>query len=83
MTFEQLCLDAYVDVSLPRRLALLVEVTRGANCSRYVLVCFPALLALGAQSWRNRWKLASTLERTVPAPRRATVLPDRGQEEVQ
>ena len=21
---------------------------------RYVLVCFPALLALGAQSWRNR-----------------------------
>lgn len=25
---------------------------------RYVLVCFPALLALGAQSWRNRhWKL--------------------------
>jgi hypothetical protein len=28
---------------------------------RYVLVCFPALLSLGAQYWRGRWKLASTL----------------------
>jgi hypothetical protein len=44
---------------------------------RYVLVCFPALLALGAQSCRSRWKLASTVERTVPAARLCPTLPDR------
>lgn len=57
-----------------------VFLTQLQTCEpRYVLVCFPALLALGAQSWRNRWKLAPALERTVPAPQRAAILPDRGQ----
>jgi hypothetical protein len=50
---------------------------------RYVLVCFPALLALGAQSWRGRWKLEYKLERAVPVTRLTTVPPKRVHQELQ
>lgn len=37
---------------------------------RYVLVCFPALLALGAQSWRRQpWKLGLPAMRSIPSVR--------------
>ena len=43
---------------------------------RYVLVCFPALLALGAQSWLiPRWKLAPSPMPAVPHARRSEALP--------
>ncbi|MGA2483178.1 MAG: hypothetical protein ABSF92_08675 [Candidatus Acidiferrales bacterium] len=43
---------------------------------RYVLVCFPALLALGAQSWRSRpWKLAPTAMSSVSSVRLSPALP--------
>lgn len=50
---------------------------------RYVLVCFPALLALAAQCWRGRWKLASTLEGAVPVARLSTTPLERVQQELQ
>lgn len=43
---------------------------------RYVLVCFPALLALGAQSWLiPRWKLAHAPKPAVPPARLSTAFP--------
>jgi hypothetical protein len=50
---------------------------------RYVLVCLPALLALGAQSWRSRpWKLAPTATPSVSSGRLSTALPVCGDQEM-
>jgi len=51
---------------------------------RYVLVCFPAFLALGAQSWHSRpWKWAHTAVPSVLSARLSTALPACGEQEVQ
>jgi hypothetical protein len=51
---------------------------------RYVLVCFPAFLALGVQSWHSRpWKWAHTAVPSVLSARLSTALPARGEQEVQ
>jgi hypothetical protein len=50
---------------------------------RYVLVCFPALLALGAQSWWDRrWKWASSAMPRVSSARLSTALPVCGDQEM-
>jgi hypothetical protein len=50
---------------------------------RYVLVCLPALLALGAQSWRSRpSKLAHTAMPSASSVRLSTVLPVCGAQEM-
>jgi len=50
---------------------------------RYVLVCFPALLALGAQSlWNPRWKWASSVMSRPSSARLSTALPVCGDQEM-
>jgi hypothetical protein len=58
-----------------------ILLTQSQTCEpRYVLVCFPAFLAFGAQSWHSRpWKWAHTAMPSVLSARLSTALPACGE----